>query len=55
MFGFADDIAIRVRPLATQTRIDMRSTSRVGRQDFGANARHFARFAAAVQDDLQGP
>jgi len=55
VFGFADDIAIRVRPLATQTRIDMRSTSRVGRQDFAANARHFTRFAAAVQDDLQGP
>ena len=53
VFGFADDIAIRVRPLASQTRIDLRSVSRVGRQDFGANAHHFARFAAAVQDALQ--
>lgn len=55
VFGFADDIAVRVRPLASQTRIDLRSTSRVGRQDFGANARHFVRFAAAVQDALQSP
>jgi len=55
VFGFADDIAVRVRPLASQTRIDLRSASRVGRQDFGANARHFARFAAAVQDALQEP
>jgi len=52
VFGFADDIAVRVRPLASQTRIDLRSASRVGRQDFGANARHFDRFAAAVQDAL---
>jgi len=55
VFGFADDIAVRVRPLASQARIDLRSVSRVGRQDFGANARHFARFAAAVQDALQEP
>jgi uncharacterized protein (DUF1499 family) len=55
LFGFADDIAVRVRPLASQTRIDLRSVSRVGRQDFGANAHHFARFAAAVQDALQEP
>jgi uncharacterized protein (DUF1499 family) len=55
VFGFADDIAVRVRPLASQTRIDLRSVSRVGRQDFGANARHFDRFAAAVQDALQEP
>ena len=55
VFGFADDIAVRVRPLASQTRIDLRSASRVGRQDFGANAHLVARFAAAVQDALQEP
>jgi len=55
LFGFADDIALRVRPLASQTRIDLRSVSRVGRQDFGANAHHCERFAAAVQDALQEP
>ena len=55
LFGFADDIAIRIRPLASQTRIDIRSISRVGRHDFGVNARHIRRFAAAVQEAMQGP
>ncbi len=53
LFGFVDDIAIRIRPLASQTRIDIRSLSRVGRHDFGANARHIDRFAAAVQESMQ--
>ncbi|MGD0722246.1 MAG: DUF1499 domain-containing protein [Roseiarcus sp.] len=52
-FGFVDDIAIRVRPLANQTRIDIRSTSRVWRHDFGANAERVRRFAAEVQDLAQ--
>ena len=38
-FGFRDDIAIRVRPSAGGgSRVDVRSTSRVGRSDLGANA-----------------
>ncbi|MBV8473598.1 MAG: DUF1499 domain-containing protein [Hyphomicrobiales bacterium] len=52
VFGFVDDIVIRIRPLATQTRIDLRSTSRVGRHDFGANARRIDKFAAAVQESM---
>ena len=53
LFGFVADIAIRVRPLASQTRIDIRSASRVGGHDFGANARRIDRFAAAVQESMQ--
>lgn len=49
-FGFADDIAIRIAPQANQTRIDLRSTSNLGKHDFGANARRIRRFAAAVQE-----
>ncbi len=45
VFGFPDDIAIRIRPLAGQTRVDVRSVSRVGRHDFGANARRIEAFA----------
>ena len=52
LFGFLDDIVIRIRPLATQTRIDIRSTSRVGRQDFGANARRIDKFTASVQESM---
>lgn len=37
-YGFIDDIVIRVRPEGDGARIDMRSVSRVGRSDLGANA-----------------
>ena len=53
IFGFVDDITIRISPLSNQTRIDLRSTSRVGRHDFGANARHLRKFIAEAQDSLQ--
>jgi uncharacterized protein (DUF1499 family) len=51
--GFVDDIAIRIKPLANQTRIDIRSASRVGRHDFGANAQRIEKFAADVQELAQ--
>ena len=53
IFGFPSDIAIRVTPLANQTRIDVRSTIRVGKHDFGANARRIRKFLAAAQDFQQ--
>jgi len=43
-FGFKDDIAIRVRPHDKGSRVDIRSVSRVGRSDVGANARRIRRF-----------
>jgi hypothetical protein len=49
-FGFVDDIAIRIRPGATQTIVDVRSVSRVGRHDFGANARRVRNFIAAMEE-----
>jgi len=52
LFGFYDDIVIRIRPLASQTRIDIRSSSRVGRHDFGDDARRIGKFAAAVQESM---
>lgn len=45
-FGFVDDIAIRVRPAANGSRIDLRSVSRVGEGDLGANARRIRHFVA---------
>jgi uncharacterized protein (DUF1499 family) len=36
--GFRDDVVIRVRPIAGGARLDIRSASRYGRNDFGANA-----------------
>ena len=49
IMGFPDDIAIRIRPLAGETRIDLRSVSRYGNHDFGVNARRIAAFAAQFQ------
>jgi len=53
VMGFVDDIAIRIKPLATQTRVDFRSVSRVGRHDFGDNARRIEKFAAELREDAQ--
>ncbi|MDE3177994.1 MAG: DUF1499 domain-containing protein [Pseudomonadota bacterium] len=50
--GFIDDIAIRVRAQGPKTQIDIRSASRVGRHDFGANARRAQRFIDAVQQSV---
>lgn len=49
---FPDDITIRVRPGAGQSRIDVRSVSRYGRHDFGVNARRIERFARTMQEQL---
>jgi uncharacterized protein (DUF1499 family) len=38
-FGFKDDVMIRVSILGSEARIDVRSTSRVGLSDLGANAK----------------
>jgi uncharacterized protein (DUF1499 family) len=45
---FADDISIRVRPQADGARIDIRSASRLGEHDLGANAARIMRFADEV-------
>lgn len=38
LFGFKDDVVIRVTPQGNASRVDMRSVSRVGTSDFGVNA-----------------
>jgi uncharacterized protein (DUF1499 family) len=38
VMGFRDDVVIRVRPIAGGARLDIRSASRYGKHDFGANA-----------------
>jgi uncharacterized protein (DUF1499 family) len=37
-FGFKDDVVLRVRPDGSGSRIDIRSASRIGTSDLGANA-----------------
>ncbi len=43
-FGFKDDVVVRVRPSESGSIIDMRSVSRVGRSDVGANAARISTF-----------
>ncbi|MEO5700960.1 MAG: DUF1499 domain-containing protein [Casimicrobiaceae bacterium] len=47
-FGFKDDVVIRITPADRASRIDMRSHSRVGRSDLGANARRIRDFLGRV-------
>ena len=44
LFGFKDDIVIRITPAADGSRIDVRSVSRVGRSDLGTNAKRIRSF-----------
>jgi uncharacterized protein (DUF1499 family) len=49
-FGFKDDVVVRVRPgTGGGSRVDVRSKSRVGRSDVGANARRIRRYLERVR------
>lgn len=49
-FGFVDDVVVRLTPDGSRTRVDVRSVSRVGGSDVGANARRIRRYLALVRD-----
>ena len=49
VFGFQDDIVIRVRPSGSGSKIDMRSKSRDGRGDLGANAARIRAYLATLR------
>lgn len=52
-FALKDDVVIRLRPAAGgATEFDMRSKSRIGMSDAGANAQHIRRFIAALNEEL---
>lgn len=46
LFRFPDDIAVRITGTDTGSRVDLRSVSRYGRSDLGANARRLRAFLA---------
>ncbi len=52
VFRFVDDIVVRVRPVDSGFRVDVRSRSRVGRGDLGVNARRIRTFVARLRDVL---
>jgi len=48
-FGFIDDIVVRITPSASGSRVDLRSSSRVGRSDFGVNAARIEIYLSALR------
>ena len=53
VMGFDEDATVRLRPLAGQTRIDLRAASRYGRHDFGENASRIEDFAEGLQTQVE--
>lgn len=54
LFGFVDDIAVRITPLASGgSAVDMRSMSRVGISDLGTNAKRIRRFFDELEAGLE--
>ena len=49
-FGFTDDIVVRVAAADGGSRIDVRSSSRIGTGDFGTNAARVRRYIAALRE-----
>lgn len=52
-FGFKDDVVIRIRGDNDGSSVDVRSKSRVGRSDVGANAARIAAFLEDLQARIQ--
>ncbi len=48
-FGFKDDVVIRITAVGSGSRLDVRSVSRVGRSDVGANAARIRAFLTALK------
>jgi uncharacterized protein (DUF1499 family) len=51
-FGFTDDVVIRIRAAGDGSRIDVRSTSRVGVGDMGTNAARIRAYLDDLRDRL---
>ena len=48
LYGFKDDVVVRVRPNGAGARIDLRAVRRVGESDMGANCRRIETLATAI-------
>ncbi len=48
-FGFKDDVVVRITPEASGSRVDVRSVSRVGKSDVGANAERIREFLGRLR------
>jgi len=50
LFGFKDDVVVRIADDPNGTRVDLRSKSRVGRNDFGMNAKRIRALQAKLRE-----
>lgn len=48
-FGFKDDVVVRIAADGTGSRVDVRSLSRIGKSDVGANAKRVREYLAKVK------
>ena len=53
IMGFTDDVVIQIKGDDARTQIDVRSVSRYGMTDFGANAKHIAKLFGEVTAALE--
>ncbi|HEX7383529.1 MAG TPA: DUF1499 domain-containing protein [Burkholderiaceae bacterium] len=49
LFGFQDDVVVRIAAQGAGSRVDVRSASRIGRSDFGVNAARVRAFLARLR------
>ncbi len=54
LYGFVDEVAIRVKPADAGTLVDMRSRSRIGKVDRGVNAKRIRAYLAELQQRSSG-
>ena len=52
LFGFKDDVVVRVRPTGDGSVVDVRSLSRVGGSDFGVNAKRVRTLLRKIGEDV---
>ena len=49
---FKDDVAIQIRRAGGKTRVSVKSSSRIGKWDFGQNARNVRELLSALEQEL---
>jgi uncharacterized protein (DUF1499 family) len=54
VFRFKDDVNVRIRREGGKTRVSVRSKSRMGKLDFGQNARNVRELLAALDREMAG-
>ena len=52
LYGFKDDVVVRIMALDGTTQVDVRSKSRVGRSDLGQNAKRIREFISQLRAEL---